>query len=71
MSYKRVYRLDLIDSHTGAALGESYPETKRADAQREARDRSLDLTGGRNLDRVRVVAMPIMVRPAEVTTWLN
>ena len=66
MSYTRLYRLDLIDSRTGSAIGESYPETQRATAQREARDLSLDLTGGRSLDRVRVVGVPVMVRPAEV-----
>ena len=63
MSYTRSYRLDLIDSRTGAQLGESYPETQRTAAQLEARDLSLDLTGGRNITRVAVISVPVMVRP--------
>ncbi|MFH1111008.1 MAG: hypothetical protein V1790_17685 [Planctomycetota bacterium] len=62
MSYTRQYRLDLVDTATGARLA-SYPETQRRHAQREAVRLSLDLSGGRNMYRVAVVAVPVMVRP--------
>ena len=62
MSYSRIYRLDLVDGATGAALAH-YPETQRAVAQREAIRLSLDLSRGRSMTRVGVAAVPVMVRP--------
>jgi len=63
MSYTRTYRLDLIDAATGCTVAR-YPDTQRQAAAREAIRLSLDLSRGRSMYRVAVVAVPVMVRPA-------
>jgi len=62
MSYTRIYRLDLIDSATGRTL-DTYPDSQRAEAQRQAGRLSIEITGGRNCTRVAVCAVPVSVRP--------